>query len=64
MVNRSGGVATAKAIPGARLDIVEGMGHDLPEGAWPQLVEAISRHARAVDAARGCQPRHADARDE
>ncbi|MGI8572950.1 MAG: alpha/beta fold hydrolase [Solirubrobacteraceae bacterium] len=64
MVNRSGGVATARAIPGARLEIVEGMGHDLPQGAWPQLVEAISGHARAADAARGLQPRHADTRDE
>src|SRR5437660_3086989 len=32
---RSGGRATARAIPGARLMMVEGMGHDLPEGTWP-----------------------------
>ena len=32
MVARSGGVATAKAIPGAKLMVVEGMGHDLPRG--------------------------------
>jgi pimeloyl-ACP methyl ester carboxylesterase len=49
MVARSGGVATAKAIPGARLMIVEGMGHDLPEAAWPQLVPAIADHAHAAD---------------
>jgi pimeloyl-ACP methyl ester carboxylesterase len=49
MVARSGAVATAKAIPGARLMIVEGMGHDLPEAAWPQLVEAIAAHAHAAD---------------
>ena len=49
MVARSGGEATAKAIPGARLQIIEGMGHDLPEAAWPQLVDAIARHAQAVD---------------
>jgi pimeloyl-ACP methyl ester carboxylesterase len=51
MVARSGGVATARAIAGARLMIVEAMGHDLPEAAWPQLVEAIAGHARAADGA-------------
>ncbi len=64
MVNRSGGRATARAIPGARLTIVEGMGHDLPEGAWQQLAESVSGHARAADAARELQPRHADIRDD
>jgi pimeloyl-ACP methyl ester carboxylesterase len=49
MVARSGAIATAKAIPGAKLMIVEGMGHDLPEAAWPQLVPAIADHARAAD---------------
>ena len=29
--------------------IVEGMGHDLPEAAWPQLVEAIANHGHASD---------------
>jgi pimeloyl-ACP methyl ester carboxylesterase len=52
MVRPSGGRATAKAIPGARLMMVEGMGHDLPRGAWPQLLDAISEHARAADGAR------------
>jgi pimeloyl-ACP methyl ester carboxylesterase len=49
MVAPSGGAATANAIPGAQLRIVEGMGHDLPEAAWPQLVDAITSHARAAD---------------
>jgi pimeloyl-ACP methyl ester carboxylesterase len=48
MIRRSGGRATAKAIPGARLIEIEGMGHDLPRGAWPQLLDAISEHARAA----------------
>jgi pimeloyl-ACP methyl ester carboxylesterase len=51
MVAKSGGVATARSIPGARLMIVDGMGHDLPEAAWPQLVEAIAGHAHAADRA-------------
>jgi pimeloyl-ACP methyl ester carboxylesterase len=52
MIRPSGGRATAKAIPGARLMMVEGMGHDLPRGAWPQIIDAISEHARAADGAR------------
>jgi pimeloyl-ACP methyl ester carboxylesterase len=52
MIRPSGGRATAKAIPGARLMMVEGMGHDLPRGAWPQILDAISEHARAADGAR------------
>jgi pimeloyl-ACP methyl ester carboxylesterase len=49
MVSRSGGVATTRAIPGARMLTIQGMGHDLPEAAWPQLLNAISEHARAAD---------------
>jgi pimeloyl-ACP methyl ester carboxylesterase len=49
MVRKSGGKDTARAIPRARLEMVEGMGHDLPVGAWPRLIELISSHARAAD---------------
>jgi pimeloyl-ACP methyl ester carboxylesterase len=36
---------TARAIPAARLMLIEGMGHDLPRGgAWPRIVEAIALH--------------------
>jgi pimeloyl-ACP methyl ester carboxylesterase len=48
MVPPSGGRATARAIPGARLLIIEGMGHDLPRGAWPQMLEAIEHNAARV----------------
>jgi pimeloyl-ACP methyl ester carboxylesterase len=41
----SGGRATARAIPGARLLLVRGMGHDIPRGAWPQLLDAIEQNA-------------------
>jgi pimeloyl-ACP methyl ester carboxylesterase len=41
LVAPSGGRATARAIPGARLLMIDGMGHDLPRGAWPQLIDAI-----------------------
>jgi pimeloyl-ACP methyl ester carboxylesterase len=54
LVNPSGGAATAAAIPGARLETIEGMGHDLPEQLRPRLIELIVDHA---DAAEGRGPR-------
>lgn len=41
LVAVSGGRATAEAIPGAALRIIEGMGHDLPPVFWPILVEEV-----------------------
>jgi pimeloyl-ACP methyl ester carboxylesterase len=52
LVRPSGGRATAKAIPGARLKIVDGMGHDLPRELWPVFADEIeATAARAGDAA-------------
>lgn len=42
MVHPTGGAATAGAIPGARLQTIPGMGHDLPAGAWPTLLDHIT----------------------
>ena len=52
LVRPSGGRATAAAIPGARLVMIEGMGHDLPPGAWDRIVDAIVANTRRADAAR------------
>lgn len=52
MVRKSGGKATARAIRGARLEHIEGMGHDLPRAAWPRLIELIATHARAAEPSR------------
>jgi pimeloyl-ACP methyl ester carboxylesterase len=49
MVRKSGGQATARAISGARLEMIDGMGHDLPRGVWSRLVELIASHARAAE---------------
>ncbi|HEX8104119.1 MAG TPA: alpha/beta hydrolase [Solirubrobacteraceae bacterium] len=46
LVNVDGGKATAAAIPDAELVLIDGMGHDLPRGAWPQLFEAIAGAVR------------------
>jgi pimeloyl-ACP methyl ester carboxylesterase len=53
LVGPSGGRATARAIRDSRLVMVEGMGHDLPEGAWPQVIEAIESNARRAGVAVG-----------
>ena len=46
MVHVSGGRATAAAIPGAELLLVEGMGHDLPPELYETLVDADRPHRR------------------
>jgi pimeloyl-ACP methyl ester carboxylesterase len=51
LVAPSGGRATARAIPGAELVMIEGMGHDLPRAAWPRLIDRIAAHALHADAA-------------
>lgn len=42
----AGGKATARAIPGARLKIIPGMGHTLPRAAWNEMADAIDHLAR------------------
>ncbi len=43
------GKNTAAAIPGAKLMIIDGMGHDLPHGgAWPQIIDAMIEHTQKV----------------
>ena len=49
LIRPSGGRATAKAIPGARLIKVEGMGHDLPRPLWSTLIDEIAGHAKSAD---------------
>jgi pimeloyl-ACP methyl ester carboxylesterase len=45
LVRPSGGRATADAIPGARLVMLDGMGHDMPPQLWPEIVDAICETA-------------------
>lgn len=46
MVPLGGGKDTARQIAGARLHIVEGMGHNLPPGLLPDLSRWIGQHVR------------------
>ena len=39
------GRRTAAAIPGAKLVLIEGMGHDLPRGTWEQILDAVASTA-------------------
>jgi pimeloyl-ACP methyl ester carboxylesterase len=42
LIHVSGGRATAAAIPGAELVVIDGMGHDFPRALWPRLIELIT----------------------
>lgn len=46
LINVSGARATAAAIPDAELVVIPDMAHDLPEPAWPVIVDAITKNAR------------------
>ncbi|MBL4846505.1 MAG: alpha/beta hydrolase [Planctomycetes bacterium] len=46
LIHVSAGRLTARLIPQARLHLIEGMGHHLPPGAWEELRDQITTHAR------------------
>ena len=45
LVRVEGGVATAAAIPGAKLIVLERMGHALPLSMWGTVIDAVVAHA-------------------
>lgn len=45
LVNVEGGKAIARAVPGARLVLVPGMGHALPVKHWATIIDSIAQHA-------------------
>ena len=45
LVSQECGIDTANSIPGAKLRIIQGMGHSLPEALWSQVIDAIAGHA-------------------
>jgi len=50
LVHPAGGRDTAESIPNAKLLMIEGMGHAMPIPTWPQLIDAIARHAHGASA--------------
>jgi pimeloyl-ACP methyl ester carboxylesterase len=49
MCDASGGRATAEALPGAELVLIEGMGHDLAPGLRPKLAERLAEFVWRVE---------------
>jgi pimeloyl-ACP methyl ester carboxylesterase len=49
MCDVSGGRATAAAIPGAELVIINGLGHDLPRALWPEITSRIATLVQRVE---------------
>ncbi len=45
LVPIAAGYDTAEAIPNARMMVIEGMGHGLPEPAWPGVIDAVAELA-------------------
>ena len=48
LVPVSGGIDTARHVRGAKLELIAGMGHDLPKPLLPHFVELITTHADAA----------------
>ena len=48
LVPLAGGLDTHEAIPASKLHVIEGMGHNLPEALWPQVIEEISALTQRV----------------
>lgn len=48
LVKMEAGKDTAASIPGAKLLLIEGMGHALPIPMWPTIIGAIAEHAHGV----------------
>lgn len=51
MVPMACGEDTARRIPGARFEAIDGMGHDWPPGVLPRWLSLVVPHLRAADAA-------------
>ena len=49
LVRPEAGKDTANSVPGAKLVMVEGMGHAIPIPMWPQIIGAIADHAHAAE---------------
>ena len=43
------GEDTARLIPHARLEVIEGMGHDLPHKLMPQMVSVVAEFCHAQE---------------
>ena len=49
LIPPTGGRATARAVRNARLEIIRGMGHDLPAEVWPIIADGVADLAHTSD---------------
>jgi len=49
LIRVEAGRATADAIEGAELVVIDGMGHDMPRGTWPQVIDPIAALVERVE---------------
>jgi pimeloyl-ACP methyl ester carboxylesterase len=45
LIDASGGRRTAELVPGAKFELIEGMGHDYPPQLWDRLADLVAEHA-------------------
>jgi pimeloyl-ACP methyl ester carboxylesterase len=48
LIDPIGGRRTAELIPGARFELIEGMGHDYPPQIWERWVDLVTEFARSA----------------
>ncbi|MEO0550277.1 MAG: alpha/beta hydrolase [Pseudomonadota bacterium] len=49
LVPVEGGMDIAKLVPGAQLEVIEGMGHDMPPRFLPRVTQSMLNHFKAVE---------------
>jgi pimeloyl-ACP methyl ester carboxylesterase len=50
LIDQSGGRRTAELVPGARFELIEGMGHDYPPQLWRHWTDLVVGHIRSATA--------------
>jgi pimeloyl-ACP methyl ester carboxylesterase len=53
LIRPAAGRALARAIPGARLEMIDGMGHDLPPALWPRIADLLAANAGRAESRAG-----------
>ena len=49
LIPLAAGKDTADTIPGARFEVIQGMGHDLPEGLSPLLIKLVTQFTKSLE---------------
>ncbi len=60
LIDQSGGRRTAELVPGARFELIEGMGHDYPPQLWERWIDLVTGHAAEADGIRSGAIEHRD----